>query len=166
MSIRVCVKALIIREGKILLSCGDWFDFIGYYHLPGGGQEQYESVEEALRREVLEETGYAARSMRFCGIKEEIFTKKSVRAQYPDHSHRINLIYLTEIDTSAAKQAPSHIDMGSDEARWYPLEELPRMKEKLLPEGLYEALPDILSGKVTELPITYYEQEAPDPPLE
>lgn len=54
--IRNSAKALIIKEGKMLVSKindnGDVF-----YIMPGGGQEPEETLEEAVKREVEEEFG-------------------------------------------------------------------------------------------------------------
>ena len=55
MSIRSTVKAVIIRENKVLLNkCVRHGEI--YYNLPGGGQDKYEDMESAVRREVMEET--------------------------------------------------------------------------------------------------------------
>ena len=57
MAIRVGIKALIVRDGRILLNRCRRGDKFTYYTLPGGGQRQYESVMQALEREIREETG-------------------------------------------------------------------------------------------------------------
>jgi len=53
-----------------------------YYDFPGGGQNQYETLEEAVRRECLEETGYTVVVDRLAGIFEEICTDERFRAEY------------------------------------------------------------------------------------
>ena len=54
MSIRNSAKAIIIAGDKILLTKNK--DELGiFYLLPGGGQEKFEDIHEALRRECLEE---------------------------------------------------------------------------------------------------------------
>jgi 8-oxo-dGTP pyrophosphatase MutT (NUDIX family) len=60
---RVGVKGLIFREGRVLLlHRRDDLDLLpGLWDLPGGGVEEGESPEEALVREVREETGYSVR---------------------------------------------------------------------------------------------------------
>ncbi len=52
LSFRPSVYALIIENGKILLS-KQWEG----YDFPGGGMELGETIEKALKREVMEETG-------------------------------------------------------------------------------------------------------------
>src|SRR3954453_23364104 len=57
---RLVVVALIEREGKILLGrkAPGRGPYPGTWHLPGGGVDlSTETCEEALRREVREETG-------------------------------------------------------------------------------------------------------------
>ena len=56
MSIRSTVKAILCKENQILLNRCQMENGEIYYDLPGGGQNPYESLEEALHREILEET--------------------------------------------------------------------------------------------------------------
>ena len=51
---RIAVSALIFEEGNVLLALRR---DINWWNLPGGGMEVGETVEEAVCREVLEETG-------------------------------------------------------------------------------------------------------------
>ena len=61
---RIGVFALIFDEGHILL--GHRRD-IDWWNLPGGGMEAGETVDEALRREVREETGLEVEGRTTCG---------------------------------------------------------------------------------------------------
>lgn len=72
MSIRSTAKAVIINNDKILLNkCYDEY-YGDYYSLPGGGQHTYETLQEAIVRECLEETGYKVKVVRFSALFEEI----------------------------------------------------------------------------------------------
>ena len=51
---RIGVSALIFREDEILLAHRSDID---WWNLPGGGMELGETLEETVKREVLEETG-------------------------------------------------------------------------------------------------------------
>jgi ADP-ribose pyrophosphatase YjhB (NUDIX family) len=62
---RIGVFGVIIQDGKVLL--GRRRD-IDWWNLPGGGMELGETVDEALRREVLEETGLEVRVGRLIGV--------------------------------------------------------------------------------------------------
>lgn len=61
----VTVKAVIIHEGKILLlkKVQPSADGLGVWELPGGGMEYKEGPENALIREVREETGLELASL-------------------------------------------------------------------------------------------------------
>jgi 8-oxo-dGTP diphosphatase len=62
---RVGVYALIFDEGRVLLALRRDID---WWNLPGGGMEAGETVEEAMRREVREETGLEVVIERLVGV--------------------------------------------------------------------------------------------------
>ncbi len=62
---RIGVFALIFEEGRVLLAHRRDID---WWNLPGGGMEIGETVEEAVRREVREETGLEVRVERLVGV--------------------------------------------------------------------------------------------------
>ena len=89
MSIRSTVKAIIVKDGKILLNKCYGEAFGDYFSLPGGGQHQHETLEEAVVRECLEETGYAVAPVRLAAVCETI---------NPEHTHhRVYHIFICEI---------------------------------------------------------------------
>jgi 8-oxo-dGTP pyrophosphatase MutT (NUDIX family) len=123
MSIRNAAKAIILHSNKILLNKCYAPDIGDYFTLPGGGQNQYETMEEAVVRECLEETGYTVVPIAFVALYEEIYTHESVRQKYPDYAHRILHIFRC----SPAKEAPvipSEQDSGQVECVWLDLNDI------------------------------------------
>jgi 8-oxo-dGTP diphosphatase len=51
------VSALVIRGGEVLLVRRGKTPYLNHWSLPGGGVEPGETLEQAVRREVREETG-------------------------------------------------------------------------------------------------------------
>jgi ADP-ribose pyrophosphatase YjhB (NUDIX family) len=88
MSIRSTVKAIIVKDGKILLNKCYGEAFGDYFSLPGGGQHLHETLEEAVVRECLEETGYAVAPVRLAAVCETILNEES---------HRVYHIFICEI---------------------------------------------------------------------
>ena len=68
--INVRVGAIIQKNGKLLMVGSRDFD---YYYSVGGRIQFGESAEEAIRREVLEETGWALEIERLGFIHEDFF---------------------------------------------------------------------------------------------
>src|SRR5437588_10614725 len=64
-SFRIAVSALIFEEGRVLLA---YRRDIDWWNLPGGGMEVGETVDEALCREVREETGLEIEVERLVGV--------------------------------------------------------------------------------------------------
>ncbi len=62
---RIGVNALIFDEGRVLLAHRRDID---WWNLPGGGMEIGETLEEAVRREVREETGLMVQVERLVGV--------------------------------------------------------------------------------------------------
>lgn len=122
MAIRVGIKALIVRDGRILLNRCRRGDKFTYYTLPGGGQRQYESVMQALEREIREETGLSIRPIHMAAMCEEITTDLKSRAQSPDYTHRLTLIFAAKpLDDVSA--APEHPDSEMQCSEWVALEQ-------------------------------------------
>lgn len=62
------VDAVVVKNKKILLIKRKQEPYRGHYALPGGFVEYGETVEAALRREVLEETGLAVKIQSLVGV--------------------------------------------------------------------------------------------------
>ncbi len=123
MSIRCASKAIIIENGAILLNRCKGEDGDIYYDLPGGGQKQYESMEQTVVREVKEETGYEVSVERFVALAEEINVNEEYRKLYPEYTHRVLHVFTAKL-TGEKRVLPTEKDFGMEESVWMPLEKL------------------------------------------
>ena len=85
------VYGVILREDNILLVLKTRGPYKGLWDLPGGRLEKGESKEQALIREISEETGVKVEKFRFL---------KEVTAEFPGFSHKGSLYVIEEFDTS------------------------------------------------------------------
>lgn len=68
----LAVSAAIIRDGRILIVRRAKSPGLGLYTLPGGAVEVGETLEQAIKREVSEETGLAIEPIGLAGLREGI----------------------------------------------------------------------------------------------
>lgn len=68
----LCVGAVVVDEGALLLVRRGRGAAIGSWSVPGGRVELGETMEQAVRRELLEETGLVADAVTHLGFVERI----------------------------------------------------------------------------------------------
>ena len=142
--VRSTVKAIILHQGSVLLNrCRDENNG-EYYSLPGGGQEQYETMAEATRRECLEETGYSIESVRFAALMEEICLDPFIRETYPQYAHKMLHIFLCRL-TKEERIEPTETDDLQIAIEWVPVEEI--TQKNLLPVQVKEHFIELLKGE-------------------
>lgn len=142
-AIRNAAKAIIYQDGKVLLNrCSGRKG--PYYALPGGGQNQYETMEEAVVRECLEETGYRVTPLRLAGICEEISTDAAFREKHPDYAHKIYHIFLCHTDGSAPAP-PLEEDSNQRGTEWVDLQKIEGLP--LFPEAIRRHMKDMVAGE-------------------
>ena len=94
MKLNVRVGIMIIKDNKLLLHKNDNRD---NYCLPGGGIKFLESSEEAIKREIKEETGLDIKVEEFVSTIENLFEHDGIKF------HEIYFIYkgsfVEDIDT-------------------------------------------------------------------
>ena len=109
----VTVDAIIEREGEILFVKRRNDPFRGRWAFPGGFVEYGERVEDALKREVMEETGLTVRIKRFHNVYSN-----------PDRDPRGHVISLCFVVEGIGK--PRGGDDAMD-ARFFSMEEALRL---------------------------------------
>jgi len=108
-SVLVCKgeSYLLIKRGKD--------PYKGCWSLPGGSQEAGETLEEAAHRELMEETGLDAKTLRFAKIRD--------RMAYDDHGNLKYHFVLATFVTSDFKGTPKAQDDAVD-IDWFTLDEM------------------------------------------
>ena len=109
------VAGIIVHGDSILLSVRGKPPSEGKWGLPGGAVEVGETVEEALVREVAEETSVTVRPLKLVAVLDTIVKDDAGRVKY----HYILFEYLCEY-------VSGEVCAGSDapDARWVPLNNL------------------------------------------
>jgi 8-oxo-dGTP pyrophosphatase MutT (NUDIX family) len=139
---------MIVSDGKILLvKCRNTTSSVidgicpgdPYYLLPGGGQNQYETLENAVRRECMEETGYAVSVGKMAVIHEEIYDDPSFRARYPDYAHKLHIVFQCTVQAGSGGE-PLECDRDQIGIEWVPLDEVKNLP--VFPRAIHRYLVD------------------------
>jgi 8-oxo-dGTP diphosphatase len=77
----LCVDGIVVTDkGEVLLTKREIEPFLGFWHLPGGRVDYKETVEEAVARVVMEETGVKAERMSLVGVYSD--SKRDPRGHF------------------------------------------------------------------------------------
>lgn len=111
----VGVGAIIVSEGKILLEKRKNEPSRGKWSIPGGLVELGESVEQAIIREVKEETDLDVEAPRLIDVVDNISLDEKGKVKY----HYVIVDYLVNIRCGLPKAASD-----ADELMWVPFNEV------------------------------------------
>ncbi len=127
LGVRISAKAIIERDGKLLVTeNGDHLEG-AYYLLPGGGQEKKESIEETLKRECMEELGVRIQAGEFAVIREYIGANHEFAA-WDEEFHQVELMFYCRLIDEPKKEALVDGDLRQIGFAWIPIEELEQVR--------------------------------------
>jgi 8-oxo-dGTP diphosphatase len=142
--IRVAARALIIRDGAVLLQVCRIGGRVVHL-LPGGAQEHGETLAEAARREVREETGLAVAVDALLWVREYIVGRHD---PHGNNGHELACIFRGRLVGDATPTMGHNPDDAQVGVRWVPLEELADLT--LWPEAVHRRL---LALTTADLPL-------------
>ena len=131
--LELIARAVVVHRSKILLCRARG---AAYYFLPGGHVEFGERAVDALRREMREELGVAAKIGRFIGAVENVFLRKKKKV------HELNLVFLASLGKKATASRESHIEFS-----WKDKKNIGR--ERILPTVLKQSVAQWLKNHKT-----------------
>ena len=111
----LAVSAAIVRDGRILLVRRARPPTPGLFSLPGGLVETGETLTEAVRREVAEETGLAIEPIALAGFRETIMR---------DSEERVERHFVILVFAARWQGGEPMLNEELNEARWVTREEL------------------------------------------
>ncbi len=139
-SIRTAARAVIICDGKLLAT--KMRDRRGvFYILPGGGQNHGETLEQAVRRECLEEVGLEVEVERLLYIREYIGKNHNFAKRHAAF-HQLEHVFLCSVKNPETASPGSETDNYQVGVSWLDLENLhlirfypESLKQYFKPEG-------------------------------
>lgn len=109
-----CGAFILNDKGELLLQLRNKAPEKEYWSIPGGRVELFETFENAVKREVKEETGVEIEVIRLLGICDHIIKN--------EEKHWVSPSYLCKITEGEPKimEPTKHLDM-----QWFSLDKLP-----------------------------------------
>ena len=139
LKVRNSAKAVIIRDGKILVIIKQ--DQEGPYAvLPGGGQNWGETLPEALIRECQEEIGADVKVRKLLFIREYRSSQHEFSRINPD-IHQVEFYFKCKLPKDYEPSRGTHPDTGQLEVRWVDLDKLAEVD--LFPHARHPLLADL-----------------------
>ncbi|MDF2484677.1 MAG: hypothetical protein K0R46_845 [Herbinix sp.] len=142
--IRNSVKAIIIDQGKLLVTECDFKDGKVSYLFAGGGQEAGETFADALQRECYEELGAKVSIGELVWIREYI-GKNHEFAESDSDIHQIEYYFVCRLETPIDLEKATNLDQVQVGVAWL---ELSKLKEyNIYPKKIIECID--VNGNIT-----------------
>jgi len=129
--IRNAARAVIVRDGRILLLRKQGGGQGERFALPGGAQNLGETLAQALNRECEEEIGTAVEIVRLLHIADFF---KHRDTDPPSRRQLLEILFECTVPSGYAPRSGYRPDKHQVEVVWMPVEDLPAIK--LLPAAL------------------------------
>ncbi|WP_328731900.1 NUDIX domain-containing protein [Streptomyces caniferus] len=143
--IRTSAKAVVLHDDHVLLMRANWDDQECYF-LPGGGQHPGESLSDAVRREVDEETGLTVTVNRLLWLREYIGANHDHPVSEAS-THRIEAIFRCT-PTSDPHELGGHAqDDVQTGLEWVPLGKVSDIN--LLPHAIRQPISTLAKASPT-----------------
>ena len=132
--IRNSAKAIIVRNNQLLtLKCIDMGTI--FYQLPGGGQQNGETLTNALKRECLEEISAEV------AVGDLLFIREYIGGKHGPEWHQVEFMFSCALPDSVECKQGTEPDKVQIAIEWLPLEQLDQYN--LYPKAL---IPGLMNG--------------------
>ena len=135
--IRNAVRAVIVRNDKLLLLKKTGGDRGERYALPGGAQNLGETLAQALERECLEEIGSAVEILALMNVADHFKTRET---DPPSTRHMVEFLFRCNVRDDYIARNGIKPDKSQVDVVWVNLARLAAMP--LYPESLSHWLPE------------------------
>lgn len=122
---RYRAAAIIVEDGYVLFATNEKDN---YYYSIGGGVHMGETAEDAVKREVLEETGIPYEVDHLAIIHENFFEESSSSPLNGLDCHEIALYYVMKPRGSRELKSDSYTQGVKENMCWLPINELDNYK--------------------------------------
>jgi len=136
------VGALILEGGRVLLVERGRAPLAGLWSLPGGGVETGESLEHALTREVVEETGLTVQTGDIATVFERIMPDATGACEY----HYVLIDFYCTVQSGELRPGDD-----SNAVRWFEITSLPSLP---MTAGTREVIEACCTSRVTHPRVT------------
>ena len=119
--IRNAARALILRDGHILLLRKDGDARGERFALPGGAQDPGETLHQALNRECLEEIGTEVQVLDLLHVADWF---KPRDTEPPSTKHLVEFLFACEVPADYRPRNGHHPDKHQVGVEWMPLAEI------------------------------------------
>lgn len=140
--IRIATKAIIRRDGQILLIKFKNSERGIHYGFPGGGQEHGETLEASIIRECLEEIGQDVQPLALVHVREFIGRNQAPSTMYNEF-HQVECYFECKLLSNRPYETATVPDANQIGVEWIDIEKLPTLN--LVPQTVGQV---IASGKL------------------